>query len=385
MSQVVTINKSKTGTYELSGSKLKVGIVGATGMVGQQLIRMLKDHPWFELTMLAASKNSAGKPYSQSVKDRWFMDFDLPPSIGKITVIDADDIAQVTDDVDIVFCAVSLDKAQVLRLEDDLARAGVFVTSCNSANRPDPLVPMMIPVANANHLAVLDQQRKAKGYSTGAVIVKSNCSIQSYVIALEALKEFGPDQVFVHSEQALSGAGKTFATWPEMVENVIPYIGGEEQKSEIEPLKIWGTIGEGGIEPVKTTKIQAKCVRVAVADGHTAYVNVHFQKPVTVEQIIEGWENFEGVKGLPSAPDKQIHYRTEVDRPQPKLDVMTDKGMAVITGQLSAADDNWIRFTALAHNTILGAAGGAVLATELAVVKGYVHHLTRAKENALTR
>jgi len=378
MSQAA-VNQNNDGTYSLAGDKLKVGIVGATGMVGQQLLRMLKDHPWFEVTTLAASKNSAGKPYSDSVKGRWFMDFELPATIGKINVVDADDIATVTKNVDIVFCAVSLDKAQVLKLEDDLAKTGVFVTSCNSANRLDPLVPMMIPVANADHLAVLEQQRKARGYTTGGIIVKSNCSIQSYVIALEALKEFAPDQVFVHSEQALSGAGKTFATWPEMVENVIPYIGGEEQKSEIEPLKIWGTVKESGIESVKTPKIQAKCVRVAVSDGHTAYVNVHFQKPLTAEQMIQKWQSFGGVKGLPSAPVQQIHYRSEADRPQPKLDVMTDKGMAVTIGQVSVGEDNWARFTALAHNAILGAAGGAVLATELAVAKGYVHHLTKAK------
>jgi aspartate-semialdehyde dehydrogenase len=385
MSQPPAVKQDKDGHYTLTGSKLKVGIVGATGMVGQQLIRMLKDHPWFELSTLAASAGSAGKSYKESVKDRWFMDFELPQAIGAIKVIDADDLTAVTKDVDIVFCAVSLDKAQVLKLEDSLAKAGVFVTSCNSAYRHDPLVPMMIPVANANHLSVLEKQRKEKGYSTGAIIVKSNCSIQSYVVALQALQQFVPDQIFVHSEQALSGAGKTFATWPEMVENVIPYIGGEELKSEMEPLKIWGKVGADGIEPVQKPKIKAKCVRVAVADGHTAYVNVHFEKPTTAEKIIDAWKNFEGVKGLPSAPDQQIYYRSEVDRPQPKLDVMTDGGMAVTIGQLAVDEDNWVRFTALAHNVILGAAGGAVLATELAVARGYVHHLTRAREDALTR
>ena len=379
MSQAA-IEKKTDGTYQLSGPKLKIGIVGATGMVGQQLLRMLKDHPWFEVTRLAASKNSAGVAYSQSVQGRWFMDFAIPDAIAKITVVDADDIAAVTADVDIVFCAVSLDKAAVLKLEDALARAGVFVTSCNSANRADALVPMMIPVANAAHLSVIDQQRRARGYDKGgAIIVKSNCSIQSYVIALEALKKFEPDLVFVHSEQAVSGAGKTFDTWPEMVENVIPYIGGEEQKSEIEPLKIWGTVGPNGIESVQTPKITAKCVRVAVADGHTAYVNVHFQKAVTASQIEEAWQAFAGVKGLPSAPQKQIHYLSEVDRPQPKLDVMTDGGMAVSIGQLHVGEDNWVRFTALAHNTLLGAAGGAVLATELAVANGYVNLVTRSK------
>ncbi|MBU6454328.1 MAG: aspartate-semialdehyde dehydrogenase family protein [Cyanobacteria bacterium REEB67] len=379
MSQAAAIEKKEDG-YHLRGEKLKVGIVGATGMVGQQLLRMLKDHPWFEVTRLAASKNSAGVPYCQSVKDRWFMDFPLPEAIGSIQVVDADDIEAVTKGIDIVFCAVSLDKAAVLKLEDALARAGVFVTSCNSANRADALVPMMIPVANADHLSVLDIQRQERGYTSGgAVIVKSNCSIQSYVIALEALKAYEAETVFVHSEQAVSGAGKTFGTWPEMVENVIPYIGGEEQKSEIEPLKIWGKVGVKGIEPAQTPKITAKCVRVAVADGHTAYVNVRFKKAISKEAILAAWENFEGVKGLPSAPQKQIHYLSEVDRPQPKLDVMTDRGMAVSIGQLHVGDDNWVRFTALAHNTLLGAAGGAVLATELAVARGHVIQHSQAK------
>lgn len=368
--------KAENGTKVLSGSKLKVGIVGATGMVGQQLIRMLKDHPWFTVKTLAASKGSAGMPYAKSVEGRWFMDFKLPEAIGAITVVDADDLNAVVDGVDIVFCAVSLDKEAVLKLEDALAKKGVFVTSCNSAYRLDKLVPMMIPAANADHLQILETQRKVRGYETGAIIVKSNCSIQSYVIALTPLADFGIETVLVHSEQALSGAGKTFGTWPEMVENVIPYIGGEEKKSEIEPLKVWGKLTADGIESSNTPKIKAKCVRVAVSDGHTAYVNVKFAKPVTTEEIISRWTKFEGVKGLPSAPENQIRFLTEPDRPQPRLDVMADKGMTVSIGQLEASEDGWVRFTALAHNAILGAAGGAVLATELAVEKGCVYRVS---------
>lgn len=367
---------------ELSGAKLKVGIVGATGMVGQQLIRMLKDHPWFEVAVLAASKSSAGMSYSASVEGRWFMEFPIPPAIGKIKVVDAADLDAATEGVDIVFCAVSMDKAEVLKLEDALAKKGVFVTSCNSANRLDALVPMMIPATNGDHLQVLEAQRKARGYETGAIIVKSNCSIQSYVLALTALKDFEPAKVFVHSEQAISGAGKTFSTWPEMVENVIPYIAGEEKKSEIEPLKVWGTLTDKGIESVAVPSIKAKCVRVAVADGHTAYVNVQFKKPVTKEAILAKWEAFTETvptRGLPSAPQKQLYFQSEPDRPQPKLDVMRDGGMAVTIGQLEVDEDNWVRFTALAHNAILGAAGGAVLATELAVEKGFVFRRAQTK------
>ncbi len=377
---IASVNPS---SKRLDGNKLKVGIVGATGMVGQQLIRMLKDHPWFEITRLAASAGSAGKTYEKSVAGRWFMDFELPAQVGALTVVDADKLDEVVDGVDIVFCAVSIDKAQVLKLEDELAKRGVFVTSCNSANRGDALVPMMIPSVNADHLKVLDKQRSERGYTSGAIIVKSNCSIQSYVIALSPLKEFGLKQIFVHSEQALSGAGKTFATWPEMVENVIPYIGGEEQKSEQEPLKVWGEASAAGIKNASTPRIQAKCVRVAVQDGHTAYVNAQFDKAISKDAILAKWNEFAGVRGLPSAPQKQIHFQEAADRPQPKLDVMTENGMAVTIGQLAVSDDNWVRFTALAHNAILGAAGGAVLATELAVEKGCVYRRS-AKSVAVT-
>ena len=384
------IARVNSDSKSLVGNKLKVGIVGATGMVGQQLLRMLKEHPWFEVTTLAASASSAGVAYKDAVKDRWFMDFSLPEAIGKIKVVDAADLDAVTEAVDIVFCAVSMDKAEVLKLEDALAKKGVFVTSCNSAYRMDPLVPMMIPAANAEHLSVLSKQRPVRGYESGAIIVKSNCSIQSYVLALTALKEFEPVKVLVHSEQAISGAGKTFAGWPEMVENVIPYIAGEEAKSEIEPLKIWGTLSESGISSASTPKIKAKCVRVAVADGHTAYVNVQFKKAPNKEAVLAAWEAFTNkspAKGLPSAPAKQIYFQSEPDRPQPRLDVMRDGGMAVTIGQLEVeeAEANAtttepisVRFTALAHNAILGASGGAVLATELAVKEGYVFRRVKA-------
>jgi len=368
-------NEAENQAKQVLKDKLKVGIVGATGMVGQQLIRMLKDNPWFEITTLAASAASAGQSYENSVRGRWFMDFAIPANVAILTVIDADDLDKVVEDVDLVFCAVSLQKEAVLKLEDQLAQRGVFVVSCNSANRMDALIPMMIPAVNADHLKILPRQRLERGYTSGAIIVKSNCSIQSYVIALTPLKEFGLAQIFVHSEQALSGAGKTFATWPEMVENVIPYIGGEEQKSEQEPLKVWGCVGAAGIEPVAKPKIQAKCVRVAVSDGHTAYVNAQFEKTIDRQSILERWQKFNGVSGslnqLPSAPAQQIHFQPAADRPQPKLDVMTENGMAVTTGQLTV-EGHWVRFTALAHNAILGAAGGAVLAAELAVASGYV-------------
>jgi aspartate-semialdehyde dehydrogenase len=275
--------------------------------------------------------------------------------------------------VDIAFCAISLDKESVLALEHAFASRGVWVTSNNSAYRPDPLVPMVIPAVNPHHLDMIGLQRLARGYQTGAIIVKSNCSIQSYVIALDPLREFGIERINVHSEQAISGAGKTFEMWPEMERNLIPLIGGEEQKSETEPLKIWGEVSADGIIPASGLKIKARCVRVGVPDGHTAYVTVKFKSTPTKAQILERWKAHEVSGQLPSAPAKFIHYLEEPDRPQPRLDVMRENGMAVSVGQLEIDDEGTIYFTALAHNVILGAAGGAVLATEAAIARQLVY------------
>lgn len=354
--------------------KYRVAIVGATGMVGQRLIAALADHPWLEIAALAASGASSGKPYEQIMQDRWCMDFAIPDKLGKLILKDAERIDHVVTDVDIVFSAVSAKKEDVLRLEHAYASKGAWVTSCNSAYRDDPLVPMMIPAVNASHLRIIPVQRQSKHYKNGAIIVKSNCSLQSYVIALEPLRQFGIKRINVHSEQAISGAGKTFSTYPEMVNNLVPFIEGEERKSEVEPLKIWGQISNNRIEPADRPVIRAKCVRVAVQDGHTAYVHATFEKGTPApEEILSLWKNFKACQGLPSAPKQFIHYLPQPDRPQPRLDVMTENGMAVSVGQLQVNEDG-LRFTALSHNAVLGAAGGAVLATELAIHENLIKH-----------
>ena len=372
MAEVVEIIKGEDGVGVLSGGKLKVALLGATGMVGQQLIRMLKDHPWLEVAAVAASASSAGKSYAEAVDERWAMEFPIPAEIARLNVMNVQQVEEIAARVDIAFCALSLDKESVLKLEHDYALRGVWVTSNNSAYRTDPFVPMVIPAVNAHHLEMIARQREARGYQTGAIIVKSNCSIQSYVIALEPLREFGIERIQVHSEQAISGAGKTFDTWPEMERNLIPLINGEEQKSETEPLKVWGEAGADGIVPASVPKIKARCVRVSVLDGHMAYVHVKFKTPPTVQQILERWEKYQ-VEALPSAPRQIIHYLTEPDRPQPRLDVMTENGMAVSIGQLGIEDDRTVYFTGLSHNAILGAAGGAVLATEAAIARNLVY------------
>lgn len=373
MAQIEEIVRTEDGGARLTGGKLKVAVLGATGMVGQQLVRLLSDHPWFEIVAVAASANSAGKLYVEAVRGRWPLESHLPDNIAARKVWDIQAVEEIGSQVDVAFCAVDLDKDGVLRLEDAYAKKGVWLTSNNSAYRPDPFVPMVIPAVNPHHLELIPYQRKARGYRTGAVIVKSNCSIQSYVIALEPLREFEIERIGVHSEQAISGAGKTFETFPEIERNLIPLISGEEQKSEVEPLKIWGKIGADGIVPAAAPKIKAKCVRVGVLHGHTAYVAVKFKKTPTIAQILERWERYNSPDQLPSAPRKLIHYLPEADRPQPRLDVMTEKGMAVSLGQLKVDNDGIVSFTGLSHNLILGAAGGAVLATEAAIVRQLVY------------
>ena len=382
ITQAEEIAHPEAGGVRLSGGKLKVAVLGATGMVGQQLIRLLTDHPWFEVVVLAASANSAGKFYAEAVDRRWAMESPLREDIGAMKVQDVQAVDEIASLVDIAFCAINLDREGVLKLEHAYAERGVWLTSNNSAYRPDPLVPMVIPAVNAHHLDLIPFQRQARGYGTGALIVKSNCSIQSYVIALEPLRQFGIESINVHSEQSISGAGQTFDTFPQIEGNLIPLINGEEQKSEIEPLKIWGQVGPEGIVPASGPRIKAKCVRVGVLYGHTAYVTVKFKSTPTVAQILELWENYGPPDQLPSASRKLIHYLPEPDRPQPRLDVMAENGMAVSIGQLKVDDDQLVSFTGLSHNLILGAAGGAVLATEAAVARQLVYRRTTTRQEA---
>lgn len=370
MTQIAELERDAEGVVSIKGGRLKVAVLGATGMVGQQFIRLLDNHPWFETAVVAASSNSANKSYSDAVRGRWTLASRVPERVAAMEVLDVQAVDRIASQVDLAFCALNLDKESVRNLEDAYARKGLWLTSNNSAFRQDPFVPMVIPAANPHHLSLIPHQRAARGYETGAIIVKSNCSIQSYVIALEPLREFGVERINVHSEQAISGAGKTFDTWPEMKDNLIPFIEGEEKKSETEPLKVWGEVTGDGIVPSAVVKIKARCVRVGVADGHTAHVTVKFKSTPTTAQILERWQRHARSHELPSAPRQLIHYRPEPDRPQPLLDVMTENGMAVTIGHLDVdGGEGTLSFTALAHNTILGAAGGAVWATEAAIAR----------------
>ena len=353
----------------------KVGVVGATGMVGQRFITLLENHPWFKLTALAASARSAGKTYEDAVGSRWLMNTPMPEAVKKMVVLDASKVEEDAAQVDFVFCAVNMKKDEIKALEEAYAKAECPVVSNNSAHRMTPDVPMVVPEINADHLEIIPAQRKRLGTKRGFIAVKSNCSLQSYVPALHPLmKDYGVTKCLVCPYQAISGAGKTFETFPDILDNVIPYIGGEEEKSEQEPLKLWGHIDGDKIVPATTPSITAQCLRVPVSDGHMGAVFVSFDKKPTKEEILKTWKEFHGPAqdlDLPSAPKQFLHYFEEDDRPQPKLDRMIENGMAVSIGRLREDTQYDYKFVCLSHNTLRGAAGGAVLLAELLAVKGY--------------
>ncbi len=355
-------------------NQIKVGIIGATGMVGQRFITLLENHPYFEIAGLYASARSAGQTYGESVKGRWKMKTPLPENIAQMPVYDAADIDLIAKSVDMVFCAVNMPKAELMAYEESLAKAEIPVVSNNSAHRMTKDVPMIIPEINGNHTEVIEKQRKRLGTKRGFIAVKPNCSIQSYVPLIHPLMEFEPIEIFVTTYQAISGAGKNFNDWPEMIDNVIPYIGGEEEKSEKEPLKIWGSIVEDGIESIDTVKISAQCLRVPCEDGHMAATFIRFKNKPTREQILEKWKNYSALPqelSLPSAPRQFITYFEEADHPQTRLDRMTENGMGICAGRLREDPIYDYKFVGLSHNTIRGAAGGAVEVAELLFRQGY--------------
>ncbi len=356
--------------------KYKVGIVGATGMVGQRFITLLDNHPWFDITALAASSRSAGKQYKEVAEKRWMMDVPYSDKVGEMVVMDATaDVEKIASMVDFVFCAVDMKKDEIKALEEEYAKHECPVVSNNSAHRHTPDVPMVIPELNPEHTAVIESQRKRLGTKRGFVAVKSNCSLQSYVPAIHPLNKFGVKDVLVCTYQAISGAGKNFETWPEMVDNVIPFIGGEEEKSEIEPLKIYGKVEGDEIVPATSPAFTAQCIRVPVTNGHMGAVFVRFENKPSKEEIIEIWDNFKGVPqelDLPSAPKKFLNYFVEDNMPQTKLQRELEGGMAVSIGRLREDTQYDYKFVCLSHNTLRGAAGGAVLLAELLCAQGYM-------------
>ena len=357
--------------------KLRVGILGATGMVGQRFISLLEDHPWFQVVTVAASARSAEKTYEEAVGDRWKMTSPMPEAVKKLVVMNVAEVEKVASTVDFVFSAVDMTKDEIRAIEEAYAKTETPVVSNNSAHRWTPDVPMVIPEINPEHFAVIPFQRKRLGTTRGFVAVKPNCSIQSYTPALTAWKEFEPYEVVATTYQAISGAGKTFKDWPEMAENIIPYIGGEEEKSEQEPLRIWGTLEGGVIVKAKEPVITCQCIRVPVLNGHTAAVFVKFRKKPSKEQLIEKLVSFKGLPqelNLPSAPEQFIQYMEEDDRPQVTLDVDFGKGMGVSIGRLREDTVYDYKFVGLSHNTVRGAAGGAVLCAELLTEQGYITH-----------
>ena len=357
--------------------KYKVGIIGATGMVGQRFVCLNAKHPWFEIKVLAASSRSAGKTYADAIGNRWAMEEPMPEAVSDMIVMDATaDAEQIASMVDFVFCAVDMKKNEIQALEERYAKLECPVVSNNSAHRWTEDVPMIVPEINADHISVIHDQRKRLGTKRGFIAVKSNCSLQSYVPALHPLKKYGLDQILVCTYQAISGAGKTFATWPEMLDNVIPYIGGEEEKSEREPMKLWGHVENGKIVNATEPSFTAQCLRVPCTDGHMAACFLKFkgEKP-TMEQIKADWASFAGRAQelqLPSAPKQFLHYFEEDNRPQTKLDRNLEGGMAVSIGRLRPDSQYDYKFVCLSHNTLRGAAGGAVLLAELLCAEGYI-------------
>lgn len=355
--------------------KLRVGILGGTGMVGQRFISILENHPWFEVTTIAASPRSAGKTYEQAVGGRWKMTTPMPDAVKNIVVKNVNEVETVAAEVDFVFSAVDMTKDEIKVIEEAYAKTETPVVSNNSAHRWTPDVPMVIPEINAAHFAVIESQRRRLGTTRGFVAVKPNCSIQSYTPVLTAWKEFEPYEVVVTTYQAISGAGKTFQDWPEMEGNIIPYIGGEEEKSEKEPLRVWGEVKDGVIVPVRTPLITCQCVRVPVLNGHTAAVFVKFKKQPTKEQLIARLRAFSGLPqelGLPSAPKHFIQYLEDDNRPQVTMDVDYENGMGISVGRLRQDSVYDWKFIGLSHNTLRGAAGGAVLCAETLKAQGFI-------------
>ena len=355
--------------------KLRVGVLGATGMVGQRFLSLLENHPWYEVVVVAASPNSAGKTYEEAVGGRWKMTTPMPEKFKKLVVMNVNEVEKVAAQVDFVFSAVDMSKDEIKAIEEAYAKTETPVVSNNSAHRWTKDVPTVIPEINPEHFAVIESQKKRLGTKRGFIAVKPNCSIQSYAPALSAWKEFEPYEVIATTYQAISGAGKTFKDWPEMVENVIPYIGGEEEKSEKEPLRIWGKVEGDEIVPASEPKISCQCVRVPVLNGHTAAAFVKFRKKVTKEQLIQKLVEFKGLPqelNLPSAPKQFIQYMEEDNRPQVKLDVDFEHGMGVSIGRIREDSIYDWKFIGLSHNTLRGAAGGALLCAELLTAQNYI-------------
>lgn len=355
--------------------KIKVGVLGGTGMVGQRFVTLLENHPWFEVVAIGASERSAGRTFEKAVEGRWKLDLPIPEGVKNIVIKNVNEIKSMADTVDMVFCAVDMKKDEIHDLEEKYAKAEIPVISNNSAHRFTDDVPMIIPEINPEHSAIIENQRKRLGTKRGFIAVKSNCSLQSYVPPVHALMEFEPDKILASTYQAISGAGKVFSDWPEILDNVIPYIGGEEEKSEKEPLKIWGKIVGGKIVPATTPAISAQCYRVPVSDGHMAAVYISFKKKPSMDEILSCWKQFRSKPQelkLPSAPARFLTYFEQPDRPQTKLDRNLGNGMGIAVGRLR--EDNLFdyKFTCLSHNTIRGAAGGGVLMAELLKAQGWL-------------